>query len=68
VVIAPLKNTPAEKAGLKAGDKILEIDGKIADGWDVNQAVKKIRGEIGTELTLSIFRDGFNSPKDPERH
>lgn len=64
VVIAPLKDNPAEKAGLKAGDKILAIDGKSAQGLDVNEAVKKIRGEIGTEVSLTIFREGWEQTRD----
>ena len=64
IVIAPLKNTPAEKAGLKADDKILAIDEKNTDGVDVNEAVKKIRGEIGTDVILTVFRDGWLNPKD----
>lgn len=64
LVIAPLKNNPAEAAGLKAGDKILAIDGKPADGIDVNSAVKKIRGEIGTPVTLTIFREGWEKTED----
>jgi carboxyl-terminal processing protease len=64
VIIAPLKGNPAEKVGLKAGDKILAIDGKSTQGLDVNEAVKKIRGEIGTEVSLTIFRDGWDQTRD----
>ncbi len=64
VVIAPLKGNPAEKAGLKAGDKVLAINDKSTQGIDVNDAVKKIRGKIGTEVKLAIFRDGWEKPKD----
>ena len=63
-VIAPLKNNPAEAAGLLAGDKILAIDGKPADGLGVNSAVEKIRGEIGTTVTLTLFREGWDKTKD----
>lgn len=65
VIIAPLKNTPAEKAGLKAGDKIFAIDGKGTENiLDVNEAVKKIRGEPGTVISLMIFRDSWGAPKE----
>lgn len=64
IVVAPLKNTPAEKAGLRADDKILSINEKPTDGLDVNEAVKRIRGEIGTEVTLTVFRDNWSAPKD----
>lgn len=64
VVIAPLKNTPAERTGLKAGDKILAINEKGTDGIDVNEAVKKIRGDVGTAVTLTILRDNWEKPQD----
>ncbi len=64
VVIAPLKGNPAETIGLKAGDKIFGIDGKPTDSLDVNDAVKKIRGEIGTAVVLTIFRDGWDKTED----
>ena len=63
-IIAPLADMPAEKAGLKAGDKIYAIDGKSTAGLAIDQAVSKIRGPKGTEVTLTIFRDGFDKPKD----
>lgn len=57
VVIAPLEDTPAQRAGLMAGDKILKIDGKATDDFTVNDAVSKIRGEVGTKVTLTILRN-----------
>jgi len=56
-VVAPLKGTPAEKAGIKAGDKIIAIDGKSTDGVSSDKAVSQIRGPIGTTVELSIIRD-----------
>lgn len=56
-VVAPLKNTPAERAGLRSGDKILEIDGETTAGITVEAAVGKIRGEKGTEVKLTVVRD-----------
>ena len=64
MVIAPLKGNPAEAVGLKAGDKIFGIDGKPTDSLDVNEAVKKIRGEIGTAVVLTVFRDGWEKTED----
>lgn len=64
VIIAPLKGTPAERAGLKAGDKIVAVNEESTHGIDINEAVKKIRGEIGTEVALSVFRDGWERAKD----
>ncbi len=58
IVVAPLANTPAEKAGIEAGDYILEIDGETTRGLNTAQAVQKIRGEIGTDVVLTIFREG----------
>jgi carboxyl-terminal processing protease len=55
-VISPLKNTPAQKAGIVAGDKILEIDGVSTNGIKINEAVSKIRGKPGSEIKLKIFR------------
>lgn len=55
-VIAPLEDTPAEKAGLKADDEILEIDGKSTKGITVDQAADQIRGKEGTSVTLLIKR------------
>lgn len=58
IIVAPLANTPAEKAGVEAGDHILKIDGETTQGFNTAQAVQKIRGEIGTDVTLTIFREG----------
>ena len=57
-VIAPLKGTPAAAAGIKAGDQITAIDGKVTDGLAVDEAVNDIRGPVGTTVDLSIIRDG----------
>ncbi|OGY63772.1 MAG: hypothetical protein A3E64_01865 [Candidatus Harrisonbacteria bacterium RIFCSPHIGHO2_12_FULL_48_16] len=64
VVIAPLKDSPAEKAGLLPKDKILKIDDTLTDGIKVNEAVTIIRGEIGTTVTLTILRNGWGAPKE----
>lgn len=58
VVVAPLKNSPAEKAGVKAGDAILEVDGKKTDKWTLFEAVSKIRGKGGTTVALTLLRGG----------
>lgn len=55
IVIAPLKGTPAEKAGIKAGDWIVKVDNVETAGWTTNDAVAKIRGEKGTKVTLTIL-------------
>lgn len=56
-VIAPLKNTPAEKAGIMPGDLILSIDGKSTEGMTTEEAVKLIRGPKGSTVTFSIMRE-----------
>ncbi|QLE55132.1 carboxyl-terminal processing protease CtpC [Nostoc sp. TCL26-01] len=58
VVIAPIEDTPAFKAGVLAKDIILKIDGKSTQGMDTNQAVSLIRGAAGTQVTLTIQRNG----------
>jgi len=63
VIVAPLPGTPAEKAGLKAGDAILEIDGKNTASLFVDEAVKMIRGKEGTAVELLISREGWDEPK-----
>lgn len=55
-VVAPLADTPAEKAGLRAGDAILAIDGKDTQNMTVEEAVSRIRGESGTKVKLMILR------------
>lgn len=57
-VIAPLKGTPAEAAGILKGDQIAAIDGKSTDGLSVDKAVTKIRGPIGTTVDFTMIRDG----------
>ncbi len=56
-VIAPLKDTPADRAGIIAGDKILKIDGESTDVITLEEAVSKIRGRRGTKVILTISRD-----------
>lgn len=61
VIVAPLKDMPAEKAGLKSGDKIVRIDGTSTIDMTVDDAVLKIRGTLGTSVTLTIERSGVVS-------
>lgn len=62
-VIAPLKGTPAERAGIRAGDMILKIDETPTNDLSVDEAVFRIRGKRGTTVTLTIFRDGEDEPR-----
>ncbi len=57
-VIAPLKGTPAETAGIKTSDQIIAIDGTSTEGLSVEKAVTKIRGPVGTTVSFTIIRDG----------
>ena len=56
IVVSPIEDTPAFNAGIKANDVIVSIDGKDTDGMDIDNAVKLIRGEIGTSVDLGILR------------
>ncbi len=63
-VIAPIEDTPAFKAGIKAGDKIVKISGESTKDMGLHDAVTKMRGPKGTSVTLGIFREGWKAPKD----
>ena len=63
VIVAPIKGTPAEQAGLESGDAILEVDGESTKGWTVEKAVLRIRGPRGTQVTIKI-RHSDNSIQD----
>ncbi len=64
-VVAPLKGSPAEKAGILAGDIILKIGATSTENLDVNHAVNMIRGEIGTKVILNVFRkEKWIQPRD----
>lgn len=58
IIVAPLSGSPAEKAGVRAGDRILKVDGESLSGLDLLRAVEKVRGPQGSSVTLTINRDG----------
>ncbi|WP_457639520.1 S41 family peptidase [Persephonella sp.] len=62
IIVAPIEDTPAWRAGLKPGDIIIEIDGKPTDKMTLMQAVKLMRGKPGTKVTLTIWRKGVEKP------
>ena len=64
IIVAPLKNTPASRAGLLAGDQILKVNASSTDGVTVDQAVRWIRGPKETSVTLTIFRNGWEDSKE----
>ncbi|MFQ5532539.1 MAG: S41 family peptidase, partial [Candidatus Methylomirabilales bacterium] len=57
-VVAPIDGTPADRAGIQAGDRIIRIDGKPTKDMTLMEAVRNLRGEKGTEVTVTIFREG----------
>jgi carboxyl-terminal processing protease len=61
-VIAPIDDTPAQRAGMQAGDLIVRIDGKPVKGMSLNDAVKLMRGKPGTSIELTVVREGEGSP------
>ncbi len=62
VIVAPLDDTPAQKAGILAGDYIISVDGQSTAEWSVEEAVSKIRGPKGEPVVLTIVREGRNLP------
>lgn len=65
-VIAPIEGTPAYKAGLRAGDQILSVDGVTTRGWSEEKAVQELRGPRGSSVVLSIGRQGLDETFDVE--
>jgi carboxyl-terminal processing protease len=63
-IISPIDDTPAFKAGLKSGDRIVKIDGQLTRGITLLDAVKKLRGKSGTQVNLTVLREGENELKD----
>ena len=61
VIVAPFRDSPADKAGIRAGDVILTVDGESTAGWTVGQAVRVIRGPQGTEVTLGVVHENGDS-------
>jgi carboxyl-terminal processing protease len=63
-VISPIDDTPAARAGMKAGDLILSLDGKSVEGLSLNDAVDRMRGPAGSTITLNIKREHIDKPID----
>lgn len=64
VVVSPIEDTPAEKAGIKSGDTIAKIDDKAMSGSSIDEAVSLMRGKAGTPVKITIVREGVSSPMD----
>jgi carboxyl-terminal processing protease len=63
-VVSPIEDTPAYRAGIKAGDKILKINGESTKGLSLVEAVAKMRGKKGSDVGLQVWRPGLEKPKD----
>jgi carboxyl-terminal processing protease len=63
-VVSPMRGSPAEKAGVKAGDFITHLDGKLIYGGELDDAVAQMRGPAGTNIRLTVFRAGRDEPFD----
>jgi carboxyl-terminal processing protease len=63
-IVSPIEDTPAFKAGLKSGDKIIRIEEESTENMTLLDAVKRMRGPAGDKVTISIMRKGFTEPKD----
>jgi carboxyl-terminal processing protease len=64
VIVAPLPDSPAEKAGLHAGDVLLAVDGQDLAGLNLMDVVLKVRGPVGSKVVLTVKRDGVEAPFD----
>src|SRR2546422_369979 len=63
-VVAPMEDTPGFKAGVLSGDRIIKIDGRSTEKMSLQDAVKNLRGEPGTDVTITIFRPASSQMKD----
>ena len=63
-VISPIEDTPAWRAGIKAGDKIVKVDGEPTKDMTISDAVKMMRGVPGTSVVIAVMREGLKEPKD----
>jgi carboxyl-terminal processing protease len=63
-VVSPIEDTPADRAGVKPGDKIIKIENELTKDMSLMDAVKKMRGSPGTQVKITIFRDGMKEPKE----
>ena len=63
-VVSPMDGTPADKAGIEAGDFITHVDGESVLGLTLDQAVDKMRGPVGSEIVVTVVRDGVTDPFD----
>ena len=65
-IVAPIPDTPAERAGVKPGDVILSVDGESVSGWELFEVINLIRGEEGTTVRIEVRRDGSGETEELE--
>ncbi|WP_413625268.1 S41 family peptidase [Luteibacter sp. Lutesp34] len=63
-IVAPIDDTPASRAGVKPGDTILKVDGMVVDSQNIDEAFKKLRGDPGSKITLTILHEKSDKPID----
>ena len=63
-VVSPIEGTPADRAGIKSGDQIVKIGTESTASMTINDAVKRLRGKVGTKVTITIAREGISDPFD----
>ncbi|HEX8907701.1 MAG TPA: S41 family peptidase, partial [Anaeromyxobacteraceae bacterium] len=63
VVVAPIADAPAERAGIAAGDRLLKIDGASTREMGLTEAIRRLKGSAGTKVVLEVMRDGFSAPQ-----
>ena len=63
-IVSPIEDTPAFRAGLAAGDRILKIGAQFTKGMEIMEAVRLMRGAPGTDVTITVMRDNFERPRE----
>jgi carboxyl-terminal processing protease len=61
-VVSPMRDSPAERAGIRAGDLLVEVDGEPAEDWTLDRALQAMRGRIGVPVDIAVRRDGGDEP------